>query len=150
MNKSLKTKLKSAINTLLGRKKSIGYVQTVPAVISCYSQAHVLRYRMEEQNMTHGQNVIANLYGVRLESYPDGKFMYFCPTQEITILEKIEDGDGGRIPEELTIHGPKGEGTPFEIPVHVTSGLYEVRNVRLYSNGTIQVHATSDTEFAPL
>lgn len=106
-----------------------------------YSQSHVLQVRMHEQGLTHGDRVTADLNPVRLEPAPNGEMvMYFCPMQDITVKQLLERGDGGRLPDDATIVG-------ITAPKNIVPGLYNLKNVQLYSNGTMQVIATAETEF---
>jgi hypothetical protein len=107
--------------------------------ITSYSQPHVLQQRMQEEQMTHGQTVTANLTPVRLEkSFYNEVVLYFCPLEKIEVLNTLSAGDGGSLPSEATIEGlsMSGECKP---------GLYKLCNVKITSNGTMQVMATSET-----
>jgi len=107
--------------------------------ITNYSQPHVLRHRMQEEKMTHGETITAHISPVRLErTLRNDAILYFCPLQKIEILTKLAAGDGGRLPEEAILDG-------FSIPSDYTPGLYKVCNVEITSNGTMQVKATSNT-----
>jgi len=112
-------------------------------VITSYSQPHVLQQRMKEERLTHGDRVTANVTPVRLESNFGKMVMYFCPMVSIDVTEKITAGDGGSLPCEAIIKG-------FEVPKNMRPGLYELKNVELYSNGTMQVIAKANTEFVPV
>jgi len=115
-----------------------GQAKSTPVTISYYSQQDVLQQRMREEKLTHGQTVTANLSPVRLE-FSFGKVtMYFCPMRTIQVLETINEGDGGRIPPEAIVE-------ELSIPKNYKSGLYNLRNVILTSNGTMQIKATDKT-----
>lgn len=111
-----------------------------PVVITSYSQPHVLQQRMKEEKLTHGDRVTANLSPVRLESNFGKMIMYFCPMQGIEVTNHIEKGDGLSIPPEAIIEG-------IVVPANFKPGLYILKNVELYSNGTMQVLATANTAF---
>src|ERR1044072_766922 len=111
-----------------------------PVVITSYSQPHVLQQRMKEEKLTHGETVTANLSPVRLESNFGKMVIYFCPMQSIEVLEKVSPGDGGALPSEAILDG-------ILIPGNLKPGLYDLKNVQLFSNGTLQVIATADTKF---
>lgn len=113
---------------------------TIPAVLTSYSQPHVLQQRMKEANLTHGDRVKADISPVRLESNFGKMVMYFCPAQTISVHKKLEAGDGGSIPCEAIIEG-------FQLPANIKSGLYDLKNVELFSNGTMQVIAGPNTVF---
>jgi hypothetical protein len=93
---------------------------------------------MKEQQLTHGETVKANLSPVRLEYALGSAYLYFCPMKNIEVLQKISAGDGGEIPSEVDVKGLK-------VPTEQRSGLYTLKNVKLSSNGTMQVIATENT-----
>jgi hypothetical protein len=113
-------------------------VKTTPVVITSYSQPHVLQQRMKEEKLTHGETVTVNISPVRLENAYGKMVMYFCPMQSIEILNHSTAGDGGNIPIQATVDG-------LAVPNNQKPGLYTLKNVKLSSNGTIQVTATSKT-----
>jgi hypothetical protein len=114
--------------------------KTTPVVLTSYSQPHVLQQRMKEEKLTHGETVTANLSPVRLESNFGKMVMYFCPMQSVDILKREIAGDGGAIPPVAIIDG-------LTVPGDLKPGLYDLKNVKLFSNGTMQVIATADTKF---
>ena len=131
----------SLFANLWGAKgKSAEPQKSTPVVITSYSQPHVLQQRMNEQHLTHGQTVKANLSPVRLESNFGKMVMYFCPLQDISITEQITAGDGGCLPEEAILDN-------VVVPGDMRPGLYDLKNATLFSNGTLQVIATKDTSF---
>lgn len=109
-----------------------------PVAITAYSQSNVLQERMKEQKLSHGETVTANLSPVRLEMDYNSMTMYFCPMKTIQIVEKINDGDGGRIPADAIVEG-------LMVPANLKPGFYTLKNITLTSNGTMQVKATSET-----
>ena len=102
------------------------------------AQPHVLQGKMREKQLTHGETVMATLSPVRLEPAYNKMAVYFCPMQTLDIYETIAPGDGGEIPAEVMIDG-------LTVPPGYESGLYSLKNVRLTSNGTIQVKTTAET-----
>jgi hypothetical protein len=115
-------------------------IKSTPVVIASYSQPHVLQQRMKEANLTHDQTVMATLSPVRLESNFGEMVLYFCPMQTVDVVEQLNPGDGGSIP-------PKAIITDIKVPGTLKPGLYSLKNVKLHSNGTMQVIATAETEF---
>lgn len=114
--------------------------------LTSFSQPHVLQYRMQKVGLKHGDTVMADLLNVRLEPYStEAQGIYFCPMQDIKIHGIISRGDGGALPEDATLKGdwskPKSLGV---------GGLFNLKNVTLHSNGTIQVIANEDTVFEPV
>jgi hypothetical protein len=115
-----------------------GEVRPTPIALTAYSQPNVLQQKMQEEKLTHGETVTANLSPVRLEMDHGHMIMYFCPMRSIEVLETINKGDGGRIPDEAKVDG-------LNVPANYKPGFYNLKNVTLTSNGTMQVKATSKT-----
>ena len=114
--------------------------QSSPVTITSFSQPHVLQSKMKEEKMSHGGTVKANLSPVRLEMSHGGVVMYFCPMKDLRILEVIAEGDGNTIPAQAKVEG-------LNVPMDYKSGFYELENIELTSNGTIQVKATENTNW---
>ena len=114
--------------------------QSSPVTLTSFSQPHVLQSRMQEEQMSHGGTVKANLSPVRVDMDHGAVVMYFCPMQSLQVVEVIADGDGGNIPAEVKIEG-------LDIPVGCRSGLYDLKNVEVTSNGSIQVKRTGETKW---
>jgi len=124
---------------LFGTKGNVEKPETMKEVVTTPSaQPHVLREKMMEKSMSHGTTVKANLSPVRLEAAFGKMHLYFCPMRELEVLEKIDTGDGAEIPEKVVVDG-------LNIPSGNKSGLYTLRNVKITSNGSIQVMADKDT-----
>jgi len=130
----------SFFSRIFGAKSSKPAIQQVTSVIlTSSSQPHVLKQRMEEENMTHGETITANIAPVRLERiYKDEAVLYFCPMKKIDVLQVTAAGDGGQLPSNATLDG-------FSIAPEYKSGLYRIKNVEITSNGTMQVRATATT-----
>jgi len=107
-------------------------------ITNSYSQPHVLQQRMKEEELTHGETVMANISPVRLERMDDRMILYFCPLQSIDVVQSITCGDGGSIPSQVQVEG-------LTIGDSIRSGHYTLKNVVLTSNGSIQVKATEKT-----
>jgi hypothetical protein len=126
---------------LFGGKKTFEpseQTKPTPVVITSYSQPHVLHQRMKEEKLTHGETVTANLNPVRLETSMGKVIMYFCPMRAIEVLEKVNAGDGGMLPAQAKVEG-------LIVPEDYKPGFYNLKNVILTSNGTMQVKATENT-----
>lgn len=120
-------------------KGNVEAAQTSKEVTATASaQPHVLRERMKEQQLSHGETVKANLSPVRLEYALGTAYLYFCPMKRVEVLQKISAGDGGEIPGDVTLEG-------LRVPTEHRSGLYTLKNVTLSSNGKMQVIATENT-----
>ena len=126
--------------SLFGAKGKAPVEQTTTAVVlTAFSQPHVLRQRMLEEKMTHGESITANLSPVRLEkNFGNDAVLYFCPMKSIEVLHRRADGDGGRLPVNATLEG-------LSVPEDYAPGLYRLRHVVLTSNGTMQVRAIGET-----
>jgi hypothetical protein len=102
------------------------------------AQPHVLQQKMREKRLTHGETVTASLSPVRLAMAQGRTLMYFCPMRELELLTTINRGDGGDIPGHVTVEG-------LTVPANLEPGMYTLKNVRLSSNGSIQLSATDKT-----
>jgi hypothetical protein len=107
-------------------------------IVTSFSQPHVLREKMKQHQMTHGETIMANMSPVRLENSIHGMTLYFCPMENLDIVKTIQSGDGQEIPMEAKVEG-------FSVPLDFKAGLYALKNVKVTSNGTMQVLATADT-----
>jgi hypothetical protein len=124
---------------LFTAKGNVENPQTFTDVTATSSaQPHVLREKMMEKEMSHGETITANLSPVRLESMFGKMHVYFCPMQTIDILERTTPGDGGEIPTDVVVEG-------LSVPQGFKSGLYTLKNVKVSSNGTMQVIANEKT-----
>ena len=108
------------------------------AKVTSYSQAHRLRERMQEAEVRHGQEIRADLPGIRvgaegrnwLLGRPTGKAeVFFCTMGPITVREKLAAGDGGPLPSSAVVQG-------LEVP---TEGTYDLIDVLVQSNGDLRV-----------
>jgi hypothetical protein len=102
------------------------------------AQPHVLRGKMMEKQLTHGETVRASLSPVRLESTRGKMAVYFCPMEKLEIYATLTPGDGGEIPSQVLVEG-------LTISSEHSAGLYALKNVELTSNGAIQVKTTAET-----
>lgn len=134
--------MKKLISFIFKHLKLRKMEKQIPVKLTYYSQPHVLQQRMFEKNLSHGDRVVADINPVRIENHTFGPCMYFCPTQELRVSKIISHGDGLRLPEEAIVHS-------LTVPVNFKPGLYNLKNVTLFSNGTIQVIANEATVFEP-
>jgi hypothetical protein len=127
------------LNLLLLKKiKTMEKLSSV--TVTSFSQPHVLQTRMKEEQLSHGGTVKANLSPVRVDMDHGAVVLYFCPMQSLQVLQVIAEGDGGNIPAEVKLAG-------LNIPAHSRSGIYDLKNVEVTSNGSIQVKETRDTRW---
>lgn len=126
---------------LFGGKGGGGGVQETSSsevLTTSSAQPHVLREKMKEKELTHGETVTVNMSPVRLEAAFGKRYVYFCPMQTLEIVNTITPGDGGDIPYEVVLDG-------LSVPAGYAPGLYTLKNVRLTSNGTMQLTANAET-----
>lgn len=124
---------------LFGAKgRSAEKERTAPVTVTSYSQPHVLQQKMKEEKLTHGETITANISPVRLENAQGRMILYFCPMKTIEILQTVTPGDGGAIPGQAVVEG-------LAVPENANGGFYALKNVKISSNGSIQVIATEET-----
>lgn len=128
---------------LFSSRGNVEKAGTSEVLTTASAQPHVLREKMKEKELTHGETVTVNMSPVRLESAYGKMYMYFCPMQTLEIVQKISSGDGGEIPETVVVEG-------LTVPADCKSGLYRLKNVRVSSNGSMQVMAEAGTEWEPV
>ena len=105
------------------------------------SQPNRLKFQMDHAGLKHGDRVIADVNHIQLYPARGEKFqVFFCGTQSVEVKKRLEEGDGKEIPMHVTVKGLTGvnlRGTGIN--------YYNLKNVMLYSNGTIQITGTKDT-----
>jgi hypothetical protein len=108
------------------------------ARITSYSQSERLRERMAQAEVRHGQEIRADLPGIRVEAmgrtWFSGKpsrhgVVFFCTMGPITIRETTTPGDGAPLPRNVIVEG-------LEIPAE---GIYDLKDVLVQSNGDLRV-----------
>ena len=107
-------------------------------IATAASQPNVLQRRMQEKKLTHGETVTASMSPVRLEIGHEKMALFFCPMHALEITETHTPGDGREIPATVVVNGLK-------VPADFKPGMYSLKNVKLSSNGTMQVIATEKT-----
>jgi hypothetical protein len=112
--------------------------------VMAHSQSHRLRERMAEAAIVHGQEVRADLPGIRVtaemadwRSAPNSNVgtIFFCTMGSIRIHEVLAPGDGRPLPSEVILEG-------LVVP---EPGTYDILNVLVHSNGALRVRADSAT-----
>lgn len=108
------------------------------ARVTSYSQGYRLRERMEEAEVRHGQEIRADLPGVRVTAMERNWFtrrareageVFFCTMGPITIRETSTPGDGGALPRNVVLQG-------LSVP---SDGTYDLLDVLVQSNGDLRV-----------
>jgi hypothetical protein len=116
--------------------------------VFAHSQTYRLRERMNEADIRHGQEVRADLPGIRVTAAFDGwrtspdpttGVIFFCTMGPITIREVLQQGDGQTLPTEVVLEGLAVPGP----------GTYDIVNALVHSNGALRVRADSATRIVP-
>ncbi|HEX6615895.1 MAG TPA: hypothetical protein VF046_06275 [Gemmatimonadales bacterium] len=108
------------------------------ARVTAASQTYRLRERMEKAEVNHGQEIRADLPGVRvmamgrdwlsLRPRPVGE-VFFCTMGPIRIRKEAIPGDGHALPASVILDG-------LEVP---GAGTYDLMNVLVRSNGDLRL-----------
>jgi hypothetical protein len=113
--------------------------------VMAHSQTYRLRERMAEAAIGHGQEVRADLPGIRVSaqvadwrSAPDPKvgIVFFCTMGSIRVREVLALGDGRSLPSEVILEG-------LVVP---EPGTYDIVNALVHSNGALRVRVDSATQ----
>jgi len=113
--------------------------------VFAHSQSYRLRERMNEAEIRHGQEVRADLTGIRVtaaiegwRTKPDSNVgaIFFCTMGPIRIREVMNPGDGDPLPTEVVLDGLAVPGP----------GTYDILNAVVHSNGSLLVRVDSRTQ----
>ena len=108
------------------------------ARVTAYSQSHRLRERMAEADVHHGEEIRADVRGVRVQLASPGWIgrrvvvrgdVFFCTMGPIEVRRVSIEGDGGALPDRATLDG-------LRVPVE---GTYDLINVLIRSNGDLRL-----------
>lgn len=115
------------------------------AHITIYSQPEQLEKAMILQRLRHGDEVLATIPNVRVDHAP-GAFnkngrLFFCDIGPLRDVTPLAMGDRKPLPKEAELVGE------FHVPA---PGNYNLHNVKLSSNGKLQVIRTERTYFVPV
>jgi hypothetical protein len=108
------------------------------ARVTAHSQAFQLRERMQRAEVQHGQEIRADLPGIKVSAAasawigarPRGKGeVFFCNMGPIRVRKVTIAGDGRRLPDEAVVQGLDVAG----------DGTYDLLNALVRSNGKLQV-----------
>lgn len=112
--------------------------------VMAYSQAYRFRERMAEAAIGHGQEVRADLTGLRVtaevadwRSAPDPTrgVIFFCTMGEIRVREVIAPGDEKPLPTEVVLEG-------LTVP---EPGTYDLMDAVVHSNGVLRIMTDART-----
>jgi hypothetical protein len=122
--------------------------------VFAHSQSYRLRERMSDAQIRHGQEVRADLPGIRVtaalggwhtspdsSTTPDSNIgtIFFCTMGRIRIREVLNQGDGDPLPREVILDGLAVPGP----------GTYDILNALVHSNGSLRVQVDSATQVVP-
>jgi hypothetical protein len=116
--------------------------------VFAHSQTYRLRERMREAEIRHGQEVRADLPGIRVTAAFEGwrtvadlntGAIFFCTMGPIRIREVLQQGDGNPLPTEVILEG-------LSVP---EPGTYDLVNALVHSNGALRVRVDSATRVVP-
>ena len=112
--------------------------------VTAYSQTYRLRERMGEASIEHGQEVRADLPGIRVTAAGADRHgapaaglgtIFFCTMGPIQVHEILVPGDGGSLPSEVVLEG-------LAVP---EPGTYDILNALVHSNGALRVRVDTAT-----
>jgi hypothetical protein len=119
------------------------------ARVTAYSQAHRLKERMAQAEVRHGQEIRADLPGIRVTAMsrhwftgrPSSKGeVFFCTMGPVRVRETTAPGDGGPLPSNVVIQG-------LEVP---SDGTYDLIDALVQSNGDLRVIVDAATKVQPV
>jgi hypothetical protein len=119
------------------------------ARVTAYSQAYQLRERMAQAEVKHGQEIRADLPGIRVTAMarhwftgrPNGKGeVFFCTMGPIRVREVTAAGDGAPLPNNVIVQG-------LEVP---GDGTYDLIGALVQSNGDLRVIVDGATRVVPV
>ena len=108
------------------------------ARVTAASQTYRLRERMEKAEVEHGQEIRADLPGVRIMSmardwltlrpHATGE-VFFCTMGSVRVRKESIPGDGRTLPANVILDG-------LDVPA---AGTYDLLNVLVRSNGDLRL-----------
>jgi hypothetical protein len=113
--------------------------------VFAHSQTYRLRERMTEAEIRHGQEVRADLPGIRVTAAfngwrtapdPTTGSIFFCTMGPIRIRQVLTQGDGDPLPTEVVLDNLVVPGP----------GTYDIVNALVHSNGSLLVRVDSETQ----
>jgi hypothetical protein len=111
------------------------------AGVTLQSQSFRLRERMEEANISHGQEIRADLPNIRVVALAGGGAgqALFCTMGSIRVREILNRGDERPLPTDVMLEGLRVSG----------SGSYDILNALVSSNGNLRVVVDDQTSVVP-
>jgi hypothetical protein len=118
------------------------------ARVTAYSQAQRLRERMEQAEVRHGQEIRADLPGIRVTAMSHNWFtgrplgngeVFFCGMGPIRVREVRAAGDGAPLPNNVIVQGLEVQG----------DGTFDLIDVLVQSNGDLRLIVDGATQVVP-
>ena len=118
------------------------------ARVSAYSQTDRLRERMAQAEVRHGQEIRADLPGIRVTAMNRNWFtgrpnrngeVFFCTMGPIRVREVKTPGDGAPLPSKVILQGLEVTG----------EGTYDLIDALVQSNGDLRVIVDAATRVVP-
>jgi hypothetical protein len=112
--------------------------------VFAHSQTYRLRERMTEADIRHGQEIRADLTGIRVTAAAEHwripaeaniGAIFFCTMGPIRIREVMTEGDADPLPREVILEG-------LAVP---EPGTYDILNAIVHSNGSLLVRVDENT-----
>jgi hypothetical protein len=119
------------------------------ARVTAHSQADRLRERMAQAKVQHGQEIRADVPGIRVMAMAREWFtarhrgkgeVFFCTIGPIRVREVTVPGDGSPLPADVVIDG-------LEV---ARGGSYDLLNVLVQSNGNLRLIVDDATRVIPV
>jgi hypothetical protein len=117
--------------------------------VFAHSQTYRLRERMNDAQIKHGQEIRADLTGIRVTAAVDGwrtpgansdvGAIFFCTMGPIRIREVLTEGDTDPLPRDVVLDGLAVPGP----------GTYDIINALVHSNGSLLVRVDQNTQIVP-
>ena len=113
--------------------------------VMAHSQTYRLRERMADAAISHGQEVRADLPGIRVTApmadwrsapEPSAGMVFFCTMGSVRVREILAPGDARPLPHEVVLEG-------LAVP---EPGTYDILNALVPSTGTLRVRVDSATQ----
>src|SRR5512133_1206152 len=118
------------------------------ARVTAGSQAYRLKERMEQAEVRHGQEIRADLPGIRVGAAGrtwlgtregDKGEVFFCNMEPLRLRRTVIAGDGKPLPNEAVVQG-------LNVPAQ---GTYDLINALIRSNGDLRVIVDQVTQVVP-
>jgi len=119
------------------------------ARVTAHSQAYRLRERMAQAKVQHGQEIRADVPGIRVMAMAREWFtarhrgkgeVFFCTMGPIRVREVTVPGDGSPLPSDVVVEG-------LEV---ASGGSYDLLNVLVQSNGDLRLIVDNATRVVPV